>query len=200
MRSLRQQLQTVSPLAQLQMLFPRRGRCDVAVLAAEAPPEASAKNAAAGWQQWRGKVGLASIISTPFYYYYYYYTHSTECSSFVQFKKIDETAKEDAMVSDNQPSPPKMVNDDDAAGSGNDTDNTIANDKDDEDEEDIFDKDCPMCEKMLAGPCAAQFRDWYACSKQGEGDEYLELCRPHFDELLKCLEEHESSDSENEDD
>jgi hypothetical protein len=152
-------------------------------------------NVAARWWLWRCRVGLGlASTSTPFFYYYnYYFMHDTKENSLVHFEKNDDSDKGEG-VSNNLPSSPKIVNDA-ADSSSDDSNDAIANDDDD-----LFDKDCPMCKKMLAGPCGDQFRAWYECSNQGEGDEYLERCKPLFGELLQCLEEYENSDSENDDD
>jgi len=82
----------------------------------------------------------------------------------------------------NQQSSRKPVDDDD--DNGGSSDDSI-----------IFPKDCPMCAAMMAGPCAAQFRTWYACTKT-QGDDHVARCKDQFEALLVCLEENDSDTEE----
>lgn len=57
--------------------------------------------------------------------------------------------------------------------------------------DDLDNIDCPMCQAMLAGPCASQFRTWYKCSKQFDGNDHVERCKIPFQDLFVCLEEND---------
>lgn len=54
--------------------------------------------------------------------------------------------------------------------------------------------DCPMCKEYLAGPCGTQFKSWLECTNQQS--DYVVQCKDLFEALHRCLDEHDSSDSE----
>ena len=55
------------------------------------------------------------------------------------------------------------------------------------------DEGCTFCQWMVAGPCGGVYIDWDDCvneTKQVEGKNFVEVCRPFTVNLMDCIDKH----------